>query len=287
MGQASPRPLPVVLPPYTGELLSSWITRHAAFYAVPPMVMLKHCLPEATSLRAADLHLSDDQAGRLAHMFSTKATRVRRMTFTNIPSTLHRFIAAKPVQVCRRCGCGDAGLKPILRRQLSGWRITCQNCGDLLVDGDARDRASPFRHYETAALRGQKLIDGEVERGVRTWTSPTGIARLLLMRRIPSPLFRAGELWRFRVLGAIIPELDEVCGCEQVSLPSPAHPILPVHLRPAWLAGVAMVEHDGLAMLDMLQRRMMGENWIRFGETVTRMTAMHEAARHGPQLQLI
>lgn len=51
------RQLPVRLPPYPDELLSSWINRHATFYAVPPLVMLRHCLPEASTMRAADLHL--------------------------------------------------------------------------------------------------------------------------------------------------------------------------------------------------------------------------------------
>nr|WP_234826534.1 hypothetical protein [Sinorhizobium meliloti] len=31
---------------HTDELLTSWINRHAAFYAVPPLSMLRHCLPE-------------------------------------------------------------------------------------------------------------------------------------------------------------------------------------------------------------------------------------------------
>ncbi|TIX96086.1 MAG: hypothetical protein E5V24_02600 [Mesorhizobium sp.] len=47
--------------PVADELLSSWIGRHAAFYSVPPLVMLRHCLPEASALRAADLHLSSDR----------------------------------------------------------------------------------------------------------------------------------------------------------------------------------------------------------------------------------
>lgn len=63
------RRLPVRLPPHSDELLSSWIGRHAAFYAVPPLVMLRHCLPEAPSLRAADLHLSSDQEARLANIW--------------------------------------------------------------------------------------------------------------------------------------------------------------------------------------------------------------------------
>lgn len=53
----SARQLPVSLAPYPDELLSSWIIRHAAFYAVPPLAMLQHCLPEIQSLRTADLDI--------------------------------------------------------------------------------------------------------------------------------------------------------------------------------------------------------------------------------------
>ena len=48
--EAARRQLPVLLLPVADELLSSWINRHADFYAVPPLVMLRHCLPEAHSL---------------------------------------------------------------------------------------------------------------------------------------------------------------------------------------------------------------------------------------------
>ncbi|WP_417021035.1 TniQ family protein [Candidatus Phyllobacterium onerii] len=51
-----------MLPPAADEILSSWISRHAAFYGVPPMTMLQHCLPQATSLGAVDLCLTRKQA---------------------------------------------------------------------------------------------------------------------------------------------------------------------------------------------------------------------------------
>lgn len=65
--------LPVTLPPVAGELLASWIGRHTAFYGVPSLTMLRHCLPEAVSLHLADRTLSRDQANRLAEMFSADA----------------------------------------------------------------------------------------------------------------------------------------------------------------------------------------------------------------------
>jgi TniQ len=69
------RQLPVRLPPLTDELLSSWLCRHAAFYAVPPLIMLQHCLPEVTSLRAADIDLSAVQASRLANALPLSPAR--------------------------------------------------------------------------------------------------------------------------------------------------------------------------------------------------------------------
>src|SRR5215469_5095084 len=44
--------LPVVLKPVEDELLSSWIARHGEYYSVGPLAMLRHCLPDANSLRA-------------------------------------------------------------------------------------------------------------------------------------------------------------------------------------------------------------------------------------------
>ncbi|WP_352880252.1 hypothetical protein [Mesorhizobium sp. M1396] len=78
------------LPPHSDEPLSCWISRHAAFNAASPFVMLWHCLPEVPSLRSADLHLSDADQIRLANMFAIKPTVLRGMTFTSAPTLSHR-----------------------------------------------------------------------------------------------------------------------------------------------------------------------------------------------------
>jgi len=280
-----PRQLPVRLPPYADELLSSWIGRHASFYAVPPLVMLQHCLPEASSLRATDLHLSGDQEIRLARVFATEPAIVRRMTFGNVVQSSHRLLAARPAQYCTNCSPGHT--EPILRSQLLGWRITCPLCGNQLRDAGRRELPSPFRQYCGAALRGEKLLDEEAERGVRTWTSPAEIARLLLMRRVIWPLPREHELWRYRVLGAIIPDLDDVVAEEHENLPTPARPVLPLHLRPALLAGVAIVERAGPEMLRMLRGHMMGDNKVRFSDAAENMIDRAAKLRASRQMQLI
>ncbi|WP_223479830.1 TniQ family protein [Oricola indica] len=287
MQNTPPRQLPVRLPPVADELLSSWINRHAAFYAVPPLVMLRHCLPKVVSLRAADLHLSRDQEIRLASMFSTDPAVVRRMTFGNVVQSSHRLLAAGPAQVCTNCSLGHTEPAPILRSQLLGWRITCPLCANQFRDSGGRELPSPFRQYRGVALRGEKLLDEEAERGIGTWTSPADIARLLLMRRIPRPIPRERDLWRFRVLGAVIPDLDHVVA-EQQDLPTPAKPILPLHLRPALLAGVAIVERAGPEMLRMLRGHMMGDNRVRFTDATESMVARARRSRvSSSQMQLI
>jgi hypothetical protein len=281
------RQLPVRLSPVADELLSSWIGRHAAFYSVPPLVMLRHCLPEASSLRAADLQLTGDQEIRLANMFATEPSATHQMTFANIAQSSHRLISARPTQVCTSCSPGHTEPQPIMRSQLLGWRITCPLCGDQFRDAGRREIPSPFRQYRSAALRGEKLLDDEVERGIGTWTSPAEIARLLLMRRIPRPIPREHDLWRFRVLGTIIPDLDGIVAAEQENLPTPAKPILPLHMRPALLAGIAIVERAGPEMLRMLRGHMMGDNRVRFTDAAERMIAQAQSTRPTLQLQLI
>ncbi|MCZ4292387.1 hypothetical protein O4H62_26425, partial [Hoeflea alexandrii] len=130
-------------------------------------------------------------------------------------------------------------------------------------------------------------LDDEAERGIGTWTSPTEIARLLLMRRIPRPFPREHDLWRFRVLGAIIPDLDHVVAEQGENLPTPAKPTLPLHMRPALLAGVAIVERAGPEMLQMLSAHMMGDNRVRFTDAAESMMARNRIWKASSQMHLI
>jgi len=98
---------------------------------------------------------------------------------------------------------------------------------------------------------------------------------------------REQDLWRFRVLGAIIPDLDHVVAEQLKALPTPEKPILPLHLRPALLAGVAIVERAGPEMLRMLRSHMMGENRVRFTDTAEDMIARARRSRTSSQMQLI
>jgi hypothetical protein len=89
------------------------------------------------------------------------------------------------------------------------------------------------------------------------------------------------------VLGAVIPDLDHVVAKQQENLPTPAKPILPLHLRPALLAGVAIVERAGPEMLRMLRGHTMGDNRARFGDSAENMIARARRSRASSQMQLI
>lgn len=280
------RRLPVRLAPCADELLSSWIARHAAFYAISPLAMLQHCLPELLSLRAADLNLIDDQVARIAHMFSIEPITVRRMTFSNIPQSSRRMIAREPRQSCSTCRQTADGLPVTLRSQFLGWRITCPRCGGTLQPiGEGYGKA-PFAGFHHAALMGEEMLDNEAERDIQSWVSPSEIARLLLMRRVPKSL-PGYEPSGYRVLGVIIPDLDGVMQMEICNLPSPANPILPLYLRPALLAGVAIVQHAGPEMLRMLSGHMRGENKTRFDSAIEEILDCSRQALGPSQLHLI
>ncbi len=266
MGKAPLRHLPVRLPRFTDELLSSWLCRHAFFYAVPPLVMLRHCLPEMPSLRAADLDLSAHQTSRLARIFSIEPASLRCMTFAKASRSSRRLIGVKTLQSCPHCYPAFSDCEPILRSQLLGWRITCPLCGKLFSNPDGLEVASPFGNYREVALRGERLLDAEAERGTCTWASPVNIARLLLMRRIPKPFPSEEEMWRFRVLGAIVPELDNLVTNEPEGLPTSGTLILPLLLRPALLAGVAIVDRAGPGCCNCFRATL----WVTTGPVLAR-----------------
>ena len=145
----------------------------------------------------------------------------------------------------------------------------------------------PFRQYLDTALHGEKLLDDEARRGVKTWASPTGIVRLLLMRRMALPFPAEEELWRFRVLGKIIPELDQVLAESCTSFPTPQNPVLPLHLRAALLAGVAVVHSGGVEMLHMLRRSTLGLHRRRFDREAIPFFVSASRMKHSTQMQLI
>ncbi|RWX60922.1 hypothetical protein EN780_30775 [Mesorhizobium sp. M4B.F.Ca.ET.089.01.1.1] len=97
------RPLPVILKPVPDELLSSWITRHADFYGVPPLTMLRHAIPEATSLRQTDTNLGPTAAVHIARLFRSQSSTILAMTTSGFPQSAGRLVAPRVIQCCIAC----------------------------------------------------------------------------------------------------------------------------------------------------------------------------------------
>jgi len=269
-------PLPVVLAAFPDELLSSWISRHAAYYEVPPLVLLQHCLPSARTLRWIDLKLKHADATRLARLFRVEPQAIVDMSFAAAPSIAHRMIATQPVNCCRECA-KDKGKGTVIRRhQLEGWRLTCPLCGQMLTDNSDQTSIPPpnFRHL---IRHGERLFQAEINGDSIGWASPAELARLLLMRRVPRPLnLDLDDLARLRVLGAIFPDFDRIVASNDIPLPSAGKPILPIGLRHFLLAAVANVTQIGFEMLETLQSQTMGANRVRFGNFAAEMISRRQ-----------
>ncbi len=273
--------LPVVLRPIADELLSSWIARHGAFYNVSPRAMLRHAVPDARSLRAADDHLTDEQGGLLAHIFRRELSDIRRMTFVNVQSSARRLIAAEAIQVCQTCAVDKADVgatAPILRSWRQARRITCPVCGSHLCArgqgsaADSEDGLSSLASWEDA-LEGQRLLDDYAERGIQTWASPVDFLRLVLIRRDPKPIDPDHWIETPKVLGLIIPGFDRLVAATGTIIPPADRPILPLSLRPALLAGIAIAERSGPKIITELHGRTIGAYHAHFGTIAARILA--------------
>ncbi|WP_436175366.1 TniQ family protein [Mesorhizobium sp. LjNodule214] len=125
------RPLSVILKPVPDELLSSWITRHADFYGVPPLTMLRHAIPEATSLWQADTHLRPTAAVHIARLFRSESSTILAMTTSGFPQSAARFVAPRAIQCCIACSEQNSlrgAATAVQRSWIEGWRITCPVC---------------------------------------------------------------------------------------------------------------------------------------------------------------
>ena len=75
------RPLPVVLRPRPDELLSSWLTRHAAYYGVTRRRLLDHVGILSPSVEALDREITLGQQIMLAGYFHRQAFEIAAMSY--------------------------------------------------------------------------------------------------------------------------------------------------------------------------------------------------------------
>ncbi len=271
--------LPVVLQPVPDELLSSWIARHADYYNVSSRAMLRHAIPDARSIQMADGHLTGEEGKLLAHIFRRKPSEVCRMTFTNVHNSARCLIAVGAIQTCQGCAAGQqefGTVLPILRSWRLAWRITCPVCGSHLramgqgSDAGSADDPAPLASWEDA-VHGERLLDDFAERGVKTWASPIDLLRLLLIRRDPKPIDSDHWVKTQKVLDLVVPGFDRLAATTGTKVPGADRPVLPLALRRALVAGVAILERSGPALLRELHRRTTGAYHVQFGDIAARV----------------
>jgi hypothetical protein len=286
--------LPIVLKPVEDELLSSWISRHAEYYNVKPLVMLRHCISYASSLRSTDLRLSADEGIRIGHIFHSLPVDIRRMTHADIPLSATCLLAPKPIQVCLDCSKKNAqkdAARAILKSSLEGWRITCPVCGSNLSETcqdkvkSTRETSALFPELWDQTLHGQQLFDDAIVHNKWLWTSPIYVLRLLLVRRIckvanPQDAFDYGRTANLMVSG-----FDETVQRFDLELPRGSRRIVPMSIRPALLAAVSTVIDQGPDAISVLAEATIGGYRLQFDKIVSQMQAEIRARQIVSQLQ--
>ncbi|WP_353000328.1 TniQ family protein [Mesorhizobium sp. M0808] len=284
------RPLPVILKPVPDELLSSWITRHADFYGVAPLTMLRHAMPEATSLRQTDTNLGPTAAVGIARLFRTQPSTILAMTTSGFPKSAAQLVAPRAIQCCIPCceqNRSRGAATAVQRSWTEGWRITCPVCRQR--QQETREGSSalastslPFEDLWVDAVQGERLIDQSLTGASVGWVSPIDIVRLLLIRRCPKPVRHHPSIGRCTILGAVVPGFDELVAEQRLPRPTIARPILPIGLRMALLAGVSIVYQAGPTYVSGLKRQTLGAYYTRFAAIDARISV----SRNSQSLQV-
>ncbi|TIP72023.1 MAG: hypothetical protein E5X53_26910 [Mesorhizobium sp.] len=266
------RPLSVILKPVPDELLSSWITRHADFYGVPPLTMLRHAIPEATSLRQTDTNLGPTAAVHIARLFRSQSSTILAMTTSGFPQSAARLVAPRVIQCCVACSEQNSlrgAATAVQRSWIEGWRITCPVCrqrqqGTREGASALPSTSSPFEDLWVNAVHGEELIDQSLRGASVGGVSPIDIARLLLIRRCPKRSRHQASIRQSTILGAVVQGFDELVAEQGLPRPTIARPILPIGLRMALLAGISIVYEAGPTLVSELKRQTLGRHYTRF-----------------------
>ena len=97
-----PRALPLIAPSRADELLSSWLTRIAQDYYIPPRSLLTHMGLSSPSLERLDLTLTFAQAIAMSGFVRQPPDAIIGMTHRNLPADCQTLVRVRhPQQACR------------------------------------------------------------------------------------------------------------------------------------------------------------------------------------------
>ena len=272
--QETVRPFPVVLRARPDELLSSWLTRHAAYYGVTRRRLLDHAGILSPSVEALDREITLGQQIMLAGYFRRQPFEIAAMSYETVRSNMRALTRpSAPQQSCQACAekAERADAKGAIGKSwMQGWRITCRVCGARLTNEDdpqmAEVSAERFSDYWDSALDGESLFEIYATAATETGTSPLSIATLLCLPRWPAP----GELsdgYRIsRVLNIVVSGFDDFAHRMGQSRAMSRGLFLPLSLRIPLLAGVAITMRDPKAILSSLYDHALPRTRQRFAK---------------------
>jgi hypothetical protein len=253
------RGLPIVVKPLADEVLSSWLTRIAQDYFVPPRSLLTHMGLSVPSVERLDVSLTFGQAIAISGFVHRPPDAILAMTHVRLPRDCQKLVRLKyPQQTCRSCALQhkrDGAATAVLKSWMQGWRVTCRACGGLLDEvWTSRDGTLPFPEMRDAARAGEGLIEAYAKRDQRFAISPATMMRLLLLRRRPTPEEIRNSPGEARhLIGTLVANFDEVVEDHGLSNFLGRTPILPLTIRVATLAALATVMADPITQLSKLR----------------------------------
>jgi hypothetical protein len=236
------RPLPVILKPLPDELLSSWLSRHAAFYGMKRGEFVRFLLSHSPQRpRAIDLDLTPSAAGKLGFFFRRDSNQIRQMTHGDLARAARSFVAAEPIQVCSACRPSSPNLaEPSATQRCSqrGWRITCPVCrsklSPLIASGnDGRQAVRVEPRLWNEAAEGEHALDQFLSANEETATAAVAAFRMLLVPRPRRPAIDPERNCRLHAVDALLPNDDMVERFVQWA----NRAIPPLQARPRLLAG--------------------------------------------------
>jgi hypothetical protein len=257
-----PRALPLIAPPRADELLSSWLTRIAQDYYIPPRGLLTHMGLSSPSVERLDLTLTFAQAIAMSGFVRQPPDAIIAMTHTKLPTDCQTLVRVRyPQQSCRSCASQlkrDGAAGAILKSWMQGWRVTCRACGGAIVDvWSDLDGIGPeaLDQFEDEARAGEELVEAYAGGRQTFQVSPATVLRLLLLRRRPTPqeIRDQSELPR-RLIGTMIPDFDATADDHGLNTAIGRSAVLPMIIRLRLLAGLAAVMKNPLEQLSLLRQ---------------------------------
>ena len=156
----TPRPLPKIVIPVEGELLSGWLARLADFNHCDLVDLLAHVGIDGRYVDVLDFGLEDYAALRIAAVARTDFKLVQSLTITPATPLEAALTAQFPFQTCPVCSVLGLAFK----HWRQAWAFDCLMCGAQLIPTIPRPGVvKPSTKILRRARIGARLLEGAIK----------------------------------------------------------------------------------------------------------------------------